>query len=507
MIQKINQDFDSNIHRKNMTNTQKRNDSNLKEGVIVNSFVKDPLMEGLKAGSYDSFTNTFTPLNETIDTLIISNSKIDLPSKLFENDEKVLNPVFPLCLATVGVMGIFGGFTALMKKFSKGKLESTKEYLLPGITRNHCINDEIHQSIFSVIQSPNRKTILASIGVITLGAMAFMGKTFIDGFKEVWVKKQEADIQKNLQEKLINIETQSFAGKIQITRNMLSEKAKELSNYLSQEKILPNFGKDFNFRGNQDKKENTKLNNGISYFLLGASTVASILGLTYISLKNLNKTKTFLKEYVGNNKTTIEKIIKTTNDSTKNIDKNNLGYLFQSIDADEKYIRDVLKNVNWENTEKEDFIKNIIKKIKTSTVKVNPHIGGDGTPKPSFSSFVDDYRAYFYNWILDTDNKQFQQLFWGMTGAAAVSYGGKLTGDAIKEVQVKKYNAQTEIELQQRLVSTELRNFKSKKDAAIEPLIQEFHKQVQNGKPKEELKVMADNILLEIKNGPPFVYS
>ena len=90
MIQKINQDFDSNIHRKNMTNTQKRNDSNLKEGVIVNSFVKDPLMEGLKAGSYDSFTNTFTPLNETIDTLIISNSKIDLPSKLFENDEKVL---------------------------------------------------------------------------------------------------------------------------------------------------------------------------------------------------------------------------------------------------------------------------------------------------------------------------------------------------------------------------------------------------------------------------------
>jgi hypothetical protein len=61
--------------------------------------------------------------------------------------------------------------------------------------------------------------------------------------------------------------------------------------------------------------------------------------------------------------------------------------------------------------------------------------------------------------------------------------------------------------LQNRLVSTELRNFKAKKDAAIQPLSEEFYRQSANGKPKEELKVMADNILLEIKNGPPFVYS
>ncbi len=479
--------------QRNMTTSQRKNNSNVKEGVVVNTFIKD-------------CPECNVDLNDTYDSLIISDS-IRLPKQLKEDKITTEKSLLPLSATALAVTGIITAATAFISRNAKISTKLAEEKWVPTLTRNISINDETAQAIFQMVTNPNHKTIKAGAGVLTLTAMAFMGKTFFDGFKEVWVKKKEADIQKNLQEKLINIETQSFAGKIQITRNMLSEKAKELSNYLSQEKILPNFGKDFNFRGNQDKKENTKLNNGISYFLLGASTVASILGLTYISLKNLNKTKTFLKEYVGNNKTTIEKIIKTTNDSTKNIDKNNLGYLFQSIDADEKYIRDVLKNVNWENTEKEDFIKNIIKKIKTSTVKVNPHIGGDGTPKPSFSSFVDDYRAYFYNWILDTDNKQFQQLFWGMTGAAAVSYGGKLTGDAIKEVQVKKYNAQTEIELQQRLVSTELRNFKSKKDAAIEPLIQEFHKQVQNGKPKEELKVMADNILLEIKNGPPFVYS
>ena len=158
-----------------MTNTQKKNDTYVKEGVIVNSFVKDPLLEGPRA----------TVLDETYDTLVISDKNIDLPERVFEKEDKKVNPLLPLCFATIGVMGLLGGFTAMMKKFSKGKLESSKEYLLPGITRNHCINDEIHQSIFSMIQSPNRKTILASLGVITLGSMAFMGKIFIDGFKEV----------------------------------------------------------------------------------------------------------------------------------------------------------------------------------------------------------------------------------------------------------------------------------------------------------------------------------
>ena len=120
---------------------------------------------------------------------------------------------------------------------------------------------------------------------------------------------------------------------------------------------------------------------------------------------------------------------------------------------------------------------------------------------------MDDFRAFFYNYLLDTDNKQFKALFFGTTGLAAVGYGGKLVGEAIKDVQVKKLNAETEVNLQQRLVSTELRNFKSKKDAAIQPLMDEFYKQAKAGKPKEELKTMAENILLEIKNGPPFVYS
>ncbi len=41
-----------------------------------------------------------------------------------------------------------------------------------------------------------------------------MGKMFMDGFKDIWVKRREADIQKNLQENLIAVETQAFSGKI-----------------------------------------------------------------------------------------------------------------------------------------------------------------------------------------------------------------------------------------------------------------------------------------------------
>ena len=78
MIPKIDQDIESTRHQRNMTKTQKRNDSNVKEGVIVNSFVKDPLLS----------------LDETCDTLIISNTNIDLPQKVYEKETKqrTINP-------------------------------------------------------------------------------------------------------------------------------------------------------------------------------------------------------------------------------------------------------------------------------------------------------------------------------------------------------------------------------------------------------------------------------
>ena len=478
--------------QRNLTKSQKRTNTETREGVLVNNFIKD---------CPDCQVN----LDDTCDTLVISNYS-KMPSRLYEKDITPEKSILPISALSVGVMGTIALLAAFVKHNTKINLKIVDEKRLPPTTRNVAINEETHQALYQMIQSPTLKTIRAGVGVLTLTAMGFIGKTFFDGFKDVWVKKREADIQKNMQEKLIDIETQSFAGKIQITRNILSEKANELNDYLSggKRKILANFGKKIPFTAN--KKQEEKSSN-INYFLLGVTTLASIVGLGFLALKNLSKSNKLLSEFVEKKEGLIKDVIKNSNNSTKEKDKNLLDAYFQSIDANENTIKEYLKDLKWDKAEVEDFIQKMVKKSKTSTTAVNATIGGDGTPKPAFYSHVNDYRAFFYNWLLDPNNKQFKQLFFGITGLTAIGYGGKLAGDAIKEVQVKKMNAQTEVDLQNRLVSTELRNFKSKKDAAIQPLVDEFYKQVQNGKPKEELKVMADNILLEIKNGPPFVYS
>ena len=505
MIPKIDQDIESTRHQRNMTKTQKRNDSNIKEGVIVNSFVKDPLLS----------------LDETCDTLIISNTNIDLPQKVYEKETKQRDPLIPLCIATVGVMALLGGFTAMMKKFSKGKLESTKEYLLPGMTRNHCINDEIHQSIFSMIQSPSRKTILASFGVITLGSMAFMGKIFIDGFKDVWIKKQEADIQKNLQENLIEVETQSFSGKIQIIRSMLSSKAKIFSQELtfkanddkaSSNTITKNNSDEISSSRNKDKK----------MWLIGGATLLSILGLGYFATRNIRKSDEFIRKGIKNTKTGIDNLIDDFNSGKPldNIQAHNgmvlsgkddykalIENMLETIYAKPEEIERVVNKLNLPQAEKEEFIRQLKDDMNQATEQVNPMMGGSGRNKITYFSHVNDYLSFFYDWLMNPKNPQFKNLFFGIAGVSALAYGGKTAAEAVKDVQVKKYNAETELELQKRLVSTELRNFKAKKESAIEPLCDEFYLQKDAGKSKEELKIIADNILFEIKNGPPFVYS
>ena len=429
--------------QRNLTTTQKRTNYYTKEGVLVNNFIKD------------NSTDTCINLDDTVDTLIISD-RVKLPQKLEEDKLPKEKSLLPISAASLAVMGLFAGVTAFISHNTKIATQMAKnmvkEKWLPTLTRNISINDETSQAIFQMVTNPNRKTIIAGLGVLSLTATAFMGKTFFDGFKEIWVKKREADIQKNLQEKLIDVETQSFSGKIQIIRNTLSDKAKELNKYISEEDepILPNFGKSTQiaFMGtNQSRQQaNNKKNNPVAYFLMGAATVGGIIGLSYMSLMNLSRSRGHLKDYTEFTESIISKVVKNSTETTRKQDSENLLILFQSIDAAPETVKRLMQGIKWEKPEViEEFINNTITKIQTSAVKVNSHIGGDGTPKPAFSSFVDDYRAFLYNWLLDTDNAQFRQLFFGMTGAAAISYGGKLAGDAIKEVQVKKINAQTQM--------------------------------------------------------------
>ena len=452
--------------QKNLTNNQKKNNAYTQEGVIVNNCCKPECN-----------------FNEICDTLIIS-SKAEAPIELKETPkEKSLLPISGIAL---GVMGAITGPTYFISRNTKALAKTDKKQVLPTLTRHVALNEETHQAIYRMVRNPNRQTILAGSGVLALTATAFMGKTFFDGFKEVWVKKKEADIQKNLQENLIAVETQTFGGKMQIIRNMLSERTSEFAKTL-------NFG---------HRPENTDKHNN-NYFLLGAATFAGIIGLGFLSIKNLTRGKQYLEEGSRALKNTIPEIIEKSSKETMEEDREILKGIFTALGTPKKYIKEHLKNLNWSKSDIKDFEDELF----SSTARVERALGGDGTDKPTYYSHVDDYRAHLYNYLLDTDNKQFKQLFFGIAGLSAVGYAGKLTGDAIKEVQVKKINAQTELDLQKRLVSTELRNFKAKKDAAITPLVEEFYKQKEAGKSKEELKVIADNILYEIKNGAPFVYS
>ena len=166
-----------------------------------------------------------------------------------------------------------------------------------------------------------------------------------------------------------------------------------------------------------------------------------------------------------------------------------------------------MNKLNLPETEKQEFIKHLNDNMNQATEKVNPMMGGSGRNKITYFSHVNDYLSFFYDWLMNPKNPQFKNLFFGIAGISALAYGGKAAAEAVKEVQVKKYQAEIELDLQNRLVSTELRNFKAKKESAIEPLCDEFFAQKENGKSREELKIIADNILFEIKNGPPFVYS
>lgn len=474
--------------QRNLTTSQKRANMETREGVLVNNFIKDKDCPDCN-------------LNDTMDTLVISKNTA-MPEKLYEQD-KAKKSLMPISALALGVMGVIAGVAGLVHHTSKINLTMDSLKRVPPTVRNVAINSETIQALYRIVECPNYKTIQAGVGVFSLTAMAFMGKTFFDGFKDVWVRKKEADIQKNLQEKLIDIETQSFAGKIQITRSMLSQKAIELGKYLNYE---PKQRRDETFQAlmfkGADKKENKKSD---GYLLLGLATVAGIIGLGFLSLKLLTRSKGHLEKFIKETNNEISKIVKNSTPETKAQDMVNLENLFKTAETKEDAIREFLKPLNW--SDKEEYIKRLSREINKSTVDANIYCGGGKTPKPTFYSHVDDYRAFLYNYLLDTENKQFRALFLGTTGLTAIGYGGKLAGDAIKEVQVKKLNAETEAELQQRLVSTELKNFKSKKDSAIQPLMDEFYKQAREGKPKEELKVMAENILFEIKNGPPFVYS
>ena len=463
--------------QRNLTSLQRKTNSETREGVLVNNFIKDKDCPECS-------------LNDTMDTLVISKNTT-MPEKLYEKD-RAKKSLMPISTLALGVMGVIAGVAGLVCHASKINLTMDSLKRVPATVRNVAINDETFQALYRIVECPNYKTIQAGVGVFALTVMAFMGKTFFDGFKDVWVKKKEADIQKNLQEKLIDIETQSFAGKIQITRSMLSQKAIELGkylNYVPKQKHHETFKslmfgstsphslrptKSDSLSDDNQKtsprplrptksdslsddiqkisprplrerdeflSERSELRNSgegfrnYNYLLLGLATFAGIIGLGFLSLKLLTRSKGHLEKFIKETKDEAVKIVKNSTDKTKKQDIVNLENLFKTVEASEDDMREILKPLNW--SDKEGFIKRLSKEINKSTVDANIYCGGGKTPKPTFYSHVNDYRAFLYNYLLDTENKQFKALFLGTTGLTAIGYGGNSQGMRLKMFRLK----------------------------------------------------------------------
>ena len=104
--EKINNDLESQRINKNKTQNQQKIAYNTKEGKIVNSFVKD----------------THLSLDETLDTLLISQNTVEMPSKVFEKEGNQHKPLLTLAFISTFIMMALSGLTALIKNSSKKHL-------------------------------------------------------------------------------------------------------------------------------------------------------------------------------------------------------------------------------------------------------------------------------------------------------------------------------------------------------------------------------------------------
>ena len=357
------------IQHRNMTQSQKRNINTTKEGVVVNSFVKDNEVS----------------LSSLKDTFIISDDT-SMPSQLYKDNQIVDKKLLPLSTVALGVMGAIAGLTGFVRYSAKASKNLAKEKWLPAVTRNVNLSKETSQVIYQMVQSPNSKTFIAGAGVLTLSAMAFMGKTFFDGFKEIWVKRKEANIQKNLQENLIAVETQAFSGKMQIIRSMLSHYTKEFEGFLNPPEEKPDtpFGRktfaQFAFTSTENKTATPSFlqkarENGFFNVIFGMATFAGIVGLGFLSLKNLTKSKLHLQESLEQTKKAITQVVKTSKDETKHADKENLEHMFLEIEHSrgiKEFVKEIGKYSFDAMQQKRISRKKLLKKSKRQPQTLTP---------------------------------------------------------------------------------------------------------------------------------------
>lgn len=508
------QDLETRRQYRNHTDSQKRNISELKEGVVVNSLIKDrPALCGENCPDIENMYD-----NLVIPDKITKPDTFEKDNELKSGVEKPLHKsLVPLLASTVGLFGALAGSMFALRKAAYHKTHLKPWQTIQEITKHVSINDEPQFATLLMIRDPNFRNIMGALGVFVLSTVGLVGKNYVDGIKEIWVRKKQADVQRDLQESLIAVETKSFSGKMQILRNMLGEKAKELNSVLHKDNVgneNMTFKKFISFKQSEPQKNDEKKNSKLAVGLVALTTVA-IGGLGYLAFRNLQQAAKICRDHGDTVLDDFGKLIKNA-DNVSSQDLEGLKNIMVSLNLKTKKIKEYLADaVNlpkgeytaFNGKKYESYTEYVVREAEKLTDEGAEAIAGKPASKPVFFSYTGDDRSHLYNMIVNWENPLLKIVFGAMTTVTGVGYAGKTAIEAMKDAQVIKENANTELDLQKRLVSVELKNFETKKKSVIDPLVDEFRVQARQGKDKNELKTRAENILYEIKNGPPFVYS
>lgn len=467
---------------------KQRRSSYLQQGVLVNNFVNTNNVENA------------TQSNNFEQILSLPDEFCKKPDKKSSFISKILNnPVAPLIAIPVCLLG---GGAALSRAYKKAILTQNTSSLknkLPSTGRVITMNDDNTMVLYLLLQDPNPKAFLAAAGVFAASSTAFIMKNIVDGFKAIWINKKEADIEINKEKALIDIETKSFAGKYKILNNILGESSKKLNQIENS----------LNFKGmrqKQDIKDNKNTSDkSWLYPLFGSAALLASGLLASVMFKNFKSTAKNIENIEKKALGVLEPRLKDF--KSKQDLENELAKLDNVLSKQNKNL--IINKSGLPQSEKDQLLKDLEKNSSQGVYSEAPPVLGGWVNKIGFTSFVQDKTAFLYNWIVNP-TPQTKTLLYLIASTASFGYIGKSTVEALKEVQVKKANAQTEIDLRDRLVKVELENFSAKKQAFVKPLIEKYKvysSQNKSGKSEEQAQALKNDILSEIKNGPPFIYS
>lgn len=513
---KTNRDNSQYSREKN----DKQNINKTLQGVLVNSHLRNS--QCCEKYSFDDMQNALL-INKSDKYYSIETKKEN--QKLNDSVFDVKKAITPLLAGVAMIFGTCFALTAVLKKSSKSLLKTKSYEHLPDLAINMNIREEPQFAIYRAIRDPNYRNIFAASCVFVMSGITIACKNFVDGAKEVWVKKRSADIEKNLQENLISVDRDAFSGKLKVVNDMMNEnveyfenvinttpgtKCPDFSSFQKEKHKTQNVFSHFSsaFKGeNKTTKDNEKKTDNYKYMALTTGVILSGVLFGKKSLSNINaamkNSEQFANDFTENAINAIENISEKKN---KN-DLSGIIELLKSICAKPDFIKDIGKKYNLSEKEIQNIINSVEESKKTIFADAPTALGG--VPKKvQYYCYIDEPRGHLYNWILNPDNKFTKYIFTAFTASSGIGYTFEQAMNAVKETAVMSENAKTDLDLKKQLVAVEIESFKAKKESAINPLVDNFTKMANDEKKsKKELKQIADNILMEIKNGPPYVYN